>query len=461
MAAQQQIDRQAFLANVRQSGLLTAEELARAEKELPPGDRARTAARTLVEKGLLTRFQAERLLVGRTAGFLLGQYRILDQVGRGGMGRVFKAEHRTLSRIVALKVLAPDLLRTDRAQELFLREVRAAARLVHPNIVTAYDANEIDGRFFLVLEFVDGPNLEQLVRRQGPLPIGIACDYVRQIANGLQCAHVLGMVHRDIKPANILVQRRGLNGDDVGLIKISDFGLARLHNPNAAPDPASSHPGTILTKDNTVMGTPDYLSPEQARSLHKTDIRSDLYSVGCTFYFLLTGQVLFPGGSTLDKLIRHSTEKPPPVRDRRPEVPAEAAAVLDTLLAKHPAQRYQTPAELAAALEPFAVSGPTPWAPLPPPAEPFEDALPTPPPAGHDFQASDEWSALANTVSPDGAPTPPAATATAPRKTVRTRRVARRKPRRPRSWLVLLGCAAVLGLAAAAAALLFLAGRHY
>ena len=253
------------------------------------------------------------------------------------MGRVFKAEHRTMGRVVALKVLAPDLLRTDRAQEMFLREVRAAAQLVHPNIVTAYDANEIDGRFFLVMEFVDGPNLEQLVRQQGPLPVGRACDYVRQIAHGLQCAHLLGMVHRDVKPANILVQRRGLNGDEVGLVKISDFGLARLHNPNAA-DKFDDHPGTILTKDNTVMGTPDYLSPEQARNLHKTDIRSDLYSLGCTFYFLLTGQVLFPGGSTLDKLIRHGTEKPPSVRDARPEVPEEVAAVLARLLAKHPSE---------------------------------------------------------------------------------------------------------------------------
>ena len=316
MPAPQQMDRRTFLAQVRQSGLLTDEELMKAEKHLPVSNRGRSIARNFIEKGLLTRFQAERLLVGRTAGFLLGQYRVLDQIGRGGMGRVFKAEHRTMGRIVALKVLAPDPLRTDRAQELFLHEVRAAAQLVHPNIVTAYDANEIDGRYFLVLEYVDGPNLEQLVRRQGPLPVGQACDYVRQIAVGLQCAHLLGMVHRDVKPANILVQRRGLNGDDVGLVKISDFGLARLSNPNAA-DEFSDHPGTILTKDNTVSGTPDYLSPEQAQSLHKTDIRSDLYSVGCTFYFLLTGQVVFPGGGTLDKLIRHGAEKAADVRDAR------------------------------------------------------------------------------------------------------------------------------------------------
>jgi eukaryotic-like serine/threonine-protein kinase len=458
MAAPQQIDRQTFLANVRQSGLVTDEELARVEKELPAVNRGRTVARALVEKGLLTRFQAERLLVGRTAGFRLGQYRILDQVGRGGMGRVFKAEHRTMGRIVALKVLAPDLLCTDRAQDLFLREVRAAAQLVHPNIVTAYDANEIEGRYFLVLEYVDGPNLEQLVRQQGPLPVGQACDYVRQIAHGLQSAHLLGMVHRDIKPANILVQRRGLNGDEVGLVKISDFGLARLHNPNAADH--SDHPGTILTKDNTVMGTPDYLSPEQARCLHKTDIRSDLYSVGCTFYYLLTGQVLFPGGSTLDKLIRHGTEKAPQVRDLRPEVPAEVAAILDKLLAKHPGERCQTPAELAAALEPFAVSGPTPWAPLPQPVEAFEDALPTPPSPDAAFQASDEWSALANTVSPDASPTPAALPPGSSRRVPRSRATLRRRRRRRMGWLLLGGCAVVLGLVGAAAALLTLAGRH-
>src|SRR5438045_2266123 len=206
MPGSQTIDRNAFLSNLEQSGLLDGEHLRAVADRLPSTDRGRVVARFLVQEGLLTRFQAEHLLAGRVSGFVLGQYRILDEVGRGGMGRVFKAEHRTMGRAVALKVLAPDLLRTDRAQELFLREVRAAAQLVHPNIVTAYDANEIDGRFFLVLEYVDGPNLEQLVRKQGPLAVGLACDYVRQAASGLQCAHAAGMVHRDVKPANILVQ---------------------------------------------------------------------------------------------------------------------------------------------------------------------------------------------------------------------------------------------------------------
>src|SRR5262249_46000823 len=187
-----------------------------------------------------------------------------------------------------------------------------------------------------------------------------ACDYVKQAANGLQSAHHLGMLHRDMKPANILVQRHGQEGDDSpGLVKISDFGLARLAQPydNHAPR------GTILTKENTVMGTPDYLSPEQSRDLHKTDIRSDLYSLGCTFYFLLTGSVPFPGGTQLDKLIRHATEKPKPISSFRSDVPAELAAIVEKLMAKKPEDRYQTPAELAAALQPYAVSGPTPWAP--------------------------------------------------------------------------------------------------
>jgi serine/threonine protein kinase len=403
------IDRATFLAYLRQSGLLTEGQLADVLRNLPDTGRGRVVARTLVDLGVLTKFQAERLLVGRTQGFLLGQYRILDQLGRGGMGRVFKAEHRHMNRVVALKVLSPSVLKGDRARDLFEREVRAIARLVHPNIVTAYDANEAEGRFYLVLEYVDGPNLEQLVRAQGPLPFNQACDYMRQAAHGLQCAHKQGMVHRDIKPANLLVQRKDNTHD---LVKISDFGLARIMTPGVEAGNAS-YAGTILTRDNTVMGTPDYLSPEQARNMHKTDIRSDLYSLGCTFHFLLTGRVLFPGGNPMDKLIRHGTEKPAPVTQLRPDVPAEVAAVVLKLLAKRPEDRYQTPVDLAAALEPYAVSGSIPWAPLPVPAVPFVDGLATPADPNDsgvrsiiDEFASDEQSALVNTVSPDGEPTP-------------------------------------------------------
>jgi serine/threonine-protein kinase len=414
MAAHRSIDRQTFLAYLRQSGLVTDEEFAQVARRFADRGSARSLARALIEEGTLTRFQAERLFMGQTAGFLLGQYRILEQIGRGGMGRVYKAEHRTMRRIVALKVLTAELLQTERAIELFLHEVRAVSQLVHPNIVTAFDANEVGGRYYLVLEFVDGPNLDQLVRKQGPLSVGLACDYIRQTANGLQCAHLLGMVHRDIKPANILVQKHGLSGDDSpGLVKVGDFGLARVAHPAAGDGPRA----TIMTKDNMVMGTPDYLSPEQSRSLRKTDIRSDLYSLGCTFYFLLTGSVPYPGGSQLDKLIRHSTEKPRPISEFRADVPAAVSAIVEKLMARHPEQRYQTPAELAEALRPFAVSGPTPWAP-PRAAQGVEaDTLATPTdslrrreggssgdivPAGSDG----ELAAMAATVSNDQSPTP-------------------------------------------------------
>jgi serine/threonine protein kinase len=354
MSVSQNMDRQAFLANLRQSGLLTAEQLANAISSLPASAvSGRQVAKALFERGVLTRFQAELLLAGRTAGFLLGQYRILDQLGRGGMGRVFKAEHTTMHRIVALKVLANHLVKTEKAQQLFQREVRAAARLVHPNIVTAYDANQIDNRYYLVMEYVDGPNLDELVRERGPLPVNLACEFIRQAAAGLQYAHEQGMVHRDIKPANLLVGRAGSGY----IVKILDFGLARLHS-RVQPDGKDS----LLTHENAVMGTPDYLSPEQARNLSQVDIRSDLYSLGCTLYYLLSGQVPYPGGTTVEKLVRHNTEEPRPVEQLRPGIPPTVAAIVRRLMAKSPAARFQTPAELAAALAPFASTGSGPAA---------------------------------------------------------------------------------------------------
>ncbi|HZT79199.1 MAG TPA: serine/threonine-protein kinase, partial [Gemmataceae bacterium] len=365
--------RDAFLANLRRSGLLTPAQWSQALELLPETDRGRVAARALVNQGFLTKFQAEQLLAGRRHGFIIGQYRVLELIGQGGMGRVFKAEHRTMHRVVALKVLAPHLLNTDRAIDMFLREVRAVARLVHPNIVTAFDANQVNGRYFLVLEYIDGPNLDQLVRRKGPLPVGQACDFARQVALGLQCAHAAGMVHRDIKPANLLLQYRTDLPGAGGLVKISDFGLARLQGPAEGGD------GTLVCKEQTVMGTPDFLSPEQARDLHRTDIRSDLYSLGCTLYYLLTGQVPFPGGTTMEKLIRHGTEHPEPVEALRPEVSPAVAAVVRRLMAKSPEARYQTPAEAAAALAPLAVTGPSSWAALA--TDPFLDDGETPAPA--------------------------------------------------------------------------------
>jgi serine/threonine protein kinase len=339
---------------------LEPEQFAPVQALAADADRGRTLARMLVEKGLLTRFQAEMLLAGRTDGFVLGQYRILEQIGRGGMGRVFKAEHITMNRVVALKVLAPNLTRTDRARKMFEREVRAAAKLVHPNIVTAYDANQTGDRHYLVMEFVDGPNLQELVQEHGPLPVGQACEFIRQAALGLQYAFEMGMVHRDIKPANLLVQTQGNGG--AFQVKILDFGLARLQEPD--PNVTWHSQDSIPAQQHSVMGTPDYLSPEQARDMHDVDIRSDLYSLGCSFFFLLTGQVLFPGGNSLEKMVRHGSETPVPVHQLRADVALEVSAIIQKLLEKDPAKRFQSPLELARALEPFCIADAGMFAPL-------------------------------------------------------------------------------------------------
>jgi serine/threonine protein kinase len=344
------MDRQTFLDNLRQSGLIGPRELQAAVQTLPSSERGKDAARELVRAGLLTRFQAELLLAGRTRGFLLGQYKILDQLGKGGMGHVYKAVHRTMKRIVALKVLAPDLVKTEKARQLFKHEVRAAARLLHPNIVTAYDANKVGGRYFLVMEHVNGLTLDQLVRRRGPLPVGLACEIIRQTAVGLQYAAGMGMIHRDIKPSNIMVTRGSPGATPALQVKILDFGLARLQEIG---DSALAGAGTIPTTPNTVLGTPDYLSPEQARDMHAVDIRSDLYSLGCTFYYILTGKVPFPGGSSVDKLVRQVNEEPVAVDVQRPKIPSAVAGIVRRLMAKEPSARFQTPAELAEALAPF------------------------------------------------------------------------------------------------------------
>ena len=217
MAELDLLDPKVFLGNLRESGLLSEEGLARVNG-FDLGERdARDLARFCMEMGLLTRFQAERILNGKTSGLILGQYRILEELGRGGMGRVYRAVHDRMERQVAIKVLSPQLMRSSRAQLLFDREVRAISRLSHPNIVSAYDANVDSGRHFLVLELVEGPNLSRFLRKNGRLNVDQALEYTKQAAFGLAHAHKRGLVHRDIKPANILIDER-MNA------KIGDFG---------------------------------------------------------------------------------------------------------------------------------------------------------------------------------------------------------------------------------------------
>jgi len=334
-------DRAALLDALRASGLLTPAQLAKAAATAP-GVTAGQAAQFLVATGVLTRFQAERLLAGRTEGFVIDPYVIQEQVGRGAVGRVYKATHRAMNRTVAIKVLGADRTRTPAARQAFHREVRAAARLNHPNVVTAYDANEVGDRLYLVMEFVDGPTMDALVADRGPLPVGEACELVRQVAVGLQHAHEHGMTHRDIKPANLLVARASKTLPGC-VVKIADFGIARLAPPPPTAADAPPAPG--------LLGTPDYAAPEQATAPHAADHRADLYSLGCVFYFLLTGRPPFAGGPAEGKARRHRQEAPVPVTRLRADVPPAVADIVHRLLAKDPNARFPTAGGLASRLD--------------------------------------------------------------------------------------------------------------
>jgi serine/threonine protein kinase len=308
-------------------------------------------AGVMVRDGVLTHFQAEQLNQGKWRRFTIGRYKVLERLGAGGMGSVYLCEHKLMRRRVAVKVLPTAKAEEPASLERFYREARAVAALDHPNIVRAYDIDQDDKLHFLVMEFVDGANFQEIIKRSGPMDVTRAAHYIRQAALGIQHAHeAAGLVHRDIKPGNILVDRNGI-------VKVLDMGLARFFHDT----------DDILTKkyDENVLGTADYLAPEQALDSHGVDIRADIYSLGATFYFCLTGRPPFAEGSIAQKLIWHQTRQPKPVRSIRPDVPAEIAAIIEKAMAKDPAQRYQTPIAVAEALAPWTT---TPI-PLPPESE--------------------------------------------------------------------------------------------
>jgi WD40 repeat protein/serine/threonine protein kinase len=312
----------------------------------------RALARELVKRGWLTPYQVNQLFQGKGQELVLGQYVLLERLGEGGMGAVFKARHQRLGRIVALKLIRKDRLKSPDMIRRFHREIQAAAQVCHPNVVLAYDADQDRDINFFTMEYVEGTDLAKLVKRDGPLPVAIACDYIRQAALGLHDAYRHGLVHRDIKPSNLLLavsrpQQAVASGRETasrGTVKILDMGLAQIQNP------AGDESATTLTQEGAVMGTPDYIAPEQARSSHNVDIRADVYSLGCTLYFLLTGKVPFPGGTLTQKLLKHQLEEPRPVEQLRPETPPAVGAVVRRLMAKEPVDRYQTPAEAAEAI---------------------------------------------------------------------------------------------------------------
>jgi serine/threonine protein kinase len=334
------------------------------------------------------------------------RFRILRELGRGGMGVVYQARQTMMNRQVVIKVINPSLLDHADALERFHREVQAAAQLAHPNIVTAYDAEQAGQLHMLVMEFVPGQSLAEVLEKQGPLPVAQACDCIRQAALGLQHAFERGMVHRDLKPANLM-------RTPAGQVKILDFGLAKVVSENRPRKP--------LTALNSYMGTPEYSAPEQATDARSADIRADLYSLGCTLYCLLSGRPPFQGDTAVNTLLAHLEKEPVPLPVLRPEVPAGLWAVVARLLAKDPAHRYQTPAEVAQALASFCTTG------LRTPTQAPAPVLPA------------KFSSGSGTVS--ARDTPPL-----PRLQGKRIEAAPASPRRGKVWQRLIAAAAVLAL---------------
>lgn len=344
----------ALLELIRQSGLIEPDRLdAYLEKRFPPGllpCEPKDLATVLIRDGFLTYFQAHELRHGKFRGFTFGnRYKVLERLGCGRNSNVFLCEQLSMRRKVVLKILPLAKAESPLALARFDREARAAGALHHPNIVHTYDNGQEKDLHFLVMEYVDGSSLEEIVQKYGPMAIDRAAAYIRQAAIGLQHLHQTGLIHRDIKPANLLLERQGT-------IKILDLGLARFFHDHK----------DILTQQydpRAILGTADYVSPEQAFHGQGVDTRTDLYSLGATFYFLLAGRTPFAGNAVAQKLLYHLTKEPVPLRTLRPEIPKKLAAVVEKMMAKDREQRYQDAAAVVAVLTPW-----TQTAVAPPPA---------------------------------------------------------------------------------------------
>jgi serine/threonine protein kinase len=327
--------------SLSETGLVSKVELDRLipDPSTAPADGS-ILLRQLLAQGKLTRHQVVVVAEGKAKSLVLGNYVILDKIGEGGMGQVFLARHRRMNRLVALKLLPQRAVSSAIAAERFRREVEVAAKLVHPNIVTAYDADEANGTHFLVMEYVEGQDLASLVKRSGPLPIRQAVAFMMQAATGLGYAHERGVIHRDIKPSNLLVDR-------VGNIKVLDLGLARM---SLGSEGGNAPTQAELTQEGAVLGTVDYMAPEQALNTKDADGRADIYALGCTLSFLLTGRAIYPGKTLMQKMLAHREDTIPSLRSRRKEIPESLDALFQKAVAKKPEDRFQSMAEMKAAL---------------------------------------------------------------------------------------------------------------
>ena len=345
-----------FTQRLASSGVMAADELREWLVKVPVAKRPRDGeqlARELVKRKRLTAYQALEIYLGKGESLVLGNYVVLDKLGEGGMGVVLKAEHRRMKRIVALKVISPAAINARGALQRFEREVQAVAKLEHLNIVTAHDADLAGETHFLVMQFVDGDDLSAMVKQSGPLSVDRAVDCVLQAARGLEFAHQNGVIHRDVKPHNLLLSKEGV-------VKILDLGLARVE------DTLSADRESTLTSTGAVMGTIDYMSPEQAEDTKTADERSDIYSLGCTLFYLLTGRAPYTAETVMKRLLAHreaplpslSVELETRSREARGAAPATLDARLVTLnavfrkmIAKHPEDRQPSMAAVIVDLQ--------------------------------------------------------------------------------------------------------------
>ena len=351
-----------FAAALTEIGLIDAAELERVAVDA--AEDVLGLSRALVKSGKLTPYQAAAIYQNKSRGLLIGNYVILDKVGQGGMGMVFKARHRKLGRIGALKILPPSFTRDSGAVKRFRREFEAAVRLQHLNLVAAFEADEDRGVHFLVMEFVEGINLERVIRHNGPLPVSDAVDYLIQSARGLEAAHERGIVHRDIKPGNLMLDRGGT-------VRVLDLGLARIIDAN---NPFSKTATGRLTQSNMYMGTVDYMAPEQAEDSHSVDHRADIYSLACTFFYLLTGREPFAGKTILKRMVAHQQDPAPSLRVIRPDVSPALEAVYQKMMAKTPEERPASMTEVIALLQASKLSTASDAATVAPPHSPTSTA---------------------------------------------------------------------------------------
>jgi serine/threonine protein kinase len=354
-----------FLHNLKDSGLFSREELEKCMAKAPGLGDGETLAQRLIAAGKLTAFQAAAVRERRFEELVIGNYQVLDRLGAGGMGTVFKARHRRMKRVVALKLLSRSVAKSEKFVQRFQREVEAAAQLSHPNIVMAYDADEAEAGHFLVMELVNGRDLATEVQQRGPLPVAEAVSCITQAARALEYAHGQGIIHRDIKPANLL-------RDISGVVKVADLGLARFNEQLARHEEMAA-----LTQAGSIMGTVDFMPPEQALGLSTIDHRADIYSLGCTLYFLLTGGPPYQGPTMMAILLKHRDGAIPSLCSTRGDVPAALNELFRQMVAKKPEERPDSMSGVVRALETLALARQPPRQPVPRTETMLNSAAPT------------------------------------------------------------------------------------